>query len=221
MSQTDVAQKLWDWPVRIVHVGLIFCVAVAYATYELDMMDWHVRNGLLLLGLVIFRILWGLFGSTSARFSHFLRGPSAVLAYVRSWRQQPRQAGHNPLGGWAVLALLLVLLAQASTGLFSTDDILTDGPLRHLVETETAQRLTELHEIIYFFILLVFVAVHILANLAYRLFKGQNLITPMLTGTAPLPANAAAGYRFGLWGRAIVCAALSAACVGAIVWVGG
>jgi hypothetical protein len=89
------------------------------------------------------------------------------------------------------------------------------------VETETAQQLTQIHEIIYFYVILALVGLHVAANVAYRLLKGWDLITPMITGSAPLPEGATADLRFGLWGRFLICAGLSAALVWRITQVGG
>jgi cytochrome b len=211
-------QKLWDWPVRLCHLIFIVGVFAAWLTYELGMMEWHKRNGYLLLGAVIFRILWGFTGSTSARFVHFLRGPRTVLHYILNWKSQPRAAGHNPLGGWAVVALLTLLLAQAATGLFTwTDNIFTDdfqafqGPLAHLISTDLAKQITEIHEEVIFKLLLVVIAVHVLANIAYRVVKQQDLITPMITGRAPVDTT---GLAQGNWRRLILCLGVAAA----VVW---
>jgi cytochrome b len=210
--------RLWDWPVRLCHLLIIACVIAGYVTHELDMIEWHERNGFLLLGVVIFRILWGFFGSSTARFAHFLRGPGAVIAYLKNWRSQPRAAGHNPVGGWAVVILLLLLLAQAGTGLFTwTDNVFTDdyqafqGPLAHLISTEAAQAITHNHEEVVFKLLLLFVAIHIAANIAYWFIKKQNLVTPMLTGKAPIDAP---DYVGGSAVRLLLCIGVAAA----IVW---
>ncbi len=210
--------RLWDWPVRLCHVLIIACVVAGYVTHELDMIEWHERNGFMLLGVVIFRILWGFFGSSTARFSHFVRGPGAVLGYLKNWRSNPRAAGHNPVGGWAVVILLLLLLTQAGTGLFTwTDNVFTadyqafQGPLAHLISTDAAKAITHNHEEVVFNLLLLFVVIHIVAVLAYWFLKKQNLITPMLTGKALLDSD---DYVPGSIRRLLLCLGISAA----IVW---
>jgi cytochrome b len=210
--------RLWDWPVRLCHLLIITCVIAGYVTHELDMIEWHERNGFLLLGVVIFRILWGFFGSSTARFANFLRGPVAVFAYLKTWRTNPRAAGHNPVGGWAVVILLLLLLAQAGTGLFTwSDNVFTadyqayEGPLAHLISHEAAKAITHNHKDLVFNLLLLFVGLHILANFAYWVFKTQNLITPMLTGKAPIEAP---DFVSGSVVRLLLCIGVAAA----IVW---
>jgi cytochrome b len=211
--------RLWDWPVRLVHAGLILLVPLAWWTQEEGHMEWHQRAGLLLFGLVLFRILWGLFGSETARFTHFLKGPGAVLAYLRGgpWSG----IGHNPLGGWSVALLLLLLLAQPGLGLFASDsDGLVYGPLNHLVGYRTAERLTDLHGLV-FNILLAFVGLHVAAILWYRLARREDLVTPMITGNKPMSAlptgTASVAPAVASAQRALLLLALS---LGLAWWIG-
>lgn len=213
---TASQQRLWDLPVRLTHLALILCVAAAWISYELDAMDWHMRNGYAVLTLVLFRILWGLFGSSSARFSHFLAGPSAVLAYLRG-EGPARWPGHSPVGGWAVIVLLLALMVQAGTGLFANDDLFTEGPLVHLVSDATSDRLTGLHESFYFYGLLTLIGIHVAAALFYLLRRKQNLIVPMLTGLAPLDGTDASRLSFAPLWRAGLLLALSAGAIWGLV----
>ncbi len=120
---------------RIVHWTIVALVAVLLATGLYGgaaVMVWHMRAGEALLALVLFRILWGFAGSANARFASFVRGPRMVLRYLRSLARppQPLHATHNPAGGWMVVALLAVLLIQCGLGLFTHDDVMTEGPLR-------------------------------------------------------------------------------------------
>ncbi|CAB1370042.1 cytochrome b/b6 domain-containing protein [Denitratisoma oestradiolicum] len=172
--------KIWDLPTRVFHWMLFILVVAAVVTENLggNAMEWHGRIGLAILGLVSFRISWGFVGSTYARFGHFLRGPRTLRAYLRGEWQG---LGHNPLGAWAVLALLLLLLTQALTGLFANDDIAFNGPLYDLVGKALSDRLRGLHAISAY-LLMSLVSLHILAILYYRKVKRQNLVTPMLTG---------------------------------------
>jgi cytochrome b len=211
MSQGQ--SRLWDWPVRLTHIGLIICVISAYVSYELDQMEWHMRNGFVLLTLVLFRVLWGLFGSSSARFSQFLTGPSAVIAYLRGGAAR-RWPGHSPVGGWAVVVLLLALLVQASTGLFSSDDLFTEGPLVHLVSDDLSEAISGFHTEFFFVGLAALLVLHIGAALFYRFVRKQDLITPMVTGSAPLAPEDAQMLRFAPLWRAALLLALSAA----VVW---
>ena len=133
----SVTIKVWDAPVRLFHWLLAVLVAVSVSTGYIggNVMRWHVWSGCAILGLLIFRLLWGFAGSTTARFAHFVRGPRAALGYARGLlsRSPSHTPGHNPLGGWMVLLLLASAALQAGTGLFSNDDIATEGPLDHLV----------------------------------------------------------------------------------------
>lgn len=172
--------KVWDLPTRLFHWLLFVLVVGAIITENLGgyAMEWHGRIGLAILGLVSFRISWGFVGSTYARFNHFLRGPKSIHAYLRGEWQG---LGHNPLGAWSVLTLLLLLLTQVGTGLFANDDIAFNGPLYDLVGKDLSNRLRGLHAL-NAYLLMSLISLHILAILYYRKVKRQNLVTPMLTG---------------------------------------
>ena len=124
--------RLWDLPVRLFHWALVALIVCAWWTAENHLISWHRLTGYAILTLVLFRIVWGFLGSTTARFSHFLRGPGAVGAYVGGHmfrRGSPGHAGHNPLGGWSVVGMLGLLLLQVLLGFFSVDvDGLESGP---------------------------------------------------------------------------------------------
>lgn len=193
--------RLWDLPVRIFHWSLVIAVAVAFVTAKLggDWMDWHGRAGLAIVGLVTFRIVWGIVGSTHARFLTFAPTPSRLRAYLTGRWQG---VGHNPLGALSVFGLLGLLAVQAGTGLFSNDDIAFDGPLSGLVEKARSDSLTGLHHTLSN-VLLALLALHIVAITFYLLIKKHNLIKPMVTGwmhargrRAPAPARS--GSPLGL-----------------------
>ena len=150
----------------------------AWISAEEGEMDIHEWSGYALIVLVVFRIVWGFIGSTNARFSAFLRGPKAVIAYLK---EQPHTEGHNPAGGWAIIAMLSLILIQAISGLFNSDDVLLFGPLYHLVDSKVASLMHETHEVT-FNLLLLMIALHITAIIIYRLVRQQNLVKPMLTG---------------------------------------
>lgn len=181
-SDNSTAIRVWDWPVRLTHWLFVFCIALSWWSAEQREMDWHRYSGYALLGLLIFRIYWGFAGSSSARFSHFLRGPSGVIAYMRESREAHRDAGHNPLGGWSVAAMLTLMLSQVLIGLFVSDvDGLESGPLSHLVSFDTSRTLAEIHEVV-FNVILTLIGLHIAAILFYLLLKRDNLVVAMLTG---------------------------------------
>lgn len=178
----DSRVYVWDWVIRLCHGIFIVGVPTAFLTYEFELMEWHVWNGYVLLAAVVVRVIWGFIGTPYARFRQFVRSPAAVWHYVRTWPQQPVPTGHNPLGGYAVLALLLVLAAQGTSGLFADDGILVAGPLASFVSADFSERLTDFHEFNFFYFLLPLLALHLGAVLLYRLVKKENLLWPMITG---------------------------------------
>jgi len=180
--------RVWDLPVRLMHWTLVFAVAGAWATQELegDWFNYHLWCGYVVLLVAATRIVWGFLGTRHARFADFVRGPGAVLAYARSMlgKQPARYAGHNPLGALMVLALLAMLIMQAVTGLFANDQIMSTGPLYGYVTGSTSDQLTTIHKQL-FDLLLVAIALHVTAALVYLFVKHDNLILPMITGRKP------------------------------------
>lgn len=159
-----------------------------------------MQVGYTILTLVLFRLLWGLYGSEHARFSNFLRGPGKVLGYVKTLFKGNTAAtvGHNPLGGWSVVAMLSLLLLQAGTGLFANDDIYNEGPLTAWVSNATSGLLTRIHKI-NFNLLLAITGIHIAAVLFYLLVKKDNLIKPMFTGFKELDERQPASRQRPWW----------------------
>jgi cytochrome b len=223
MLQSETPVKVWDAPVRLFHWLLVLLIAFMYFTAKMkgDWMTWHIRSGYAILALVFFRILWGFAGSSTARFSTFLAGPGAAIGFVKKLltRAPAPYMSHNPLGGWMVVVLLIVLLVQAGTGLFANDDIATEGPLANLVAKELSDRLTAIH---YwnFNLILVLAGVHVAAVLYHWGIMKENLIGAMFTGVKRLPADAAAGgaaTRFASPWLALVLMAVAALAVYLIV----
>jgi cytochrome b len=152
-----------------------------------EQMNIHRYAGYGILGLVVFRLYWGVAGGSTARFSQFVKGPGAVLAYVRGWRGAPASFGHNPLGALSVLLLILLLISQLGLGLFAVDvDGLESGPLARLVDFETGRKAADLHEL-NFRLLQAAVALHLAAIAVYAVFKRRNLVKPMVTGQDATP----------------------------------
>ncbi len=180
-----IKQKVWDLPLRLFHWSLVLLVALSWWTAETHRDDLHLWLGYGVLFLLLFRVGWGLVGSSTARFATFVRGPASVSKYVRS-RFRWTVAGHTPLGALSVIALLLMLAVQVGTGLFALDeDGLSGGSLAHLVSLSTSDAAYELHEELFNF-LLVLIGLHLAAILLYRLALGLNLLGPMITGKADL-----------------------------------
>lgn len=194
--------RVWDVPTRLVHWSMVALVATSWWTAEAGRLDYHRYSGYALLGLLIFRIYWGLVGSSSARFSRFVKGPRAILDYLRG--QRAPSAGHNPLGALSVLALLSLVLFQIGLGLFAVDvDGLESGPLSHLVSFDTGRACAELHNRV-FDVLLWLIGLHIAAVLFYVLFKKQNLIAAMLHGKRLFAQQPAEQVTFASATRLIV-----------------
>ncbi|OYY75520.1 MAG: hypothetical protein B7Y40_00960 [Gammaproteobacteria bacterium 28-57-27] len=183
---------LWDLPVRLFHWLLLAAMVTAWASVELDAMRVHIWAGQTVLGLVLFRLLWGVLGTRTARFASFVRSPKLALAYARSLREQMKvlHLGHNPLGAFSVLGLIVLTLLQAGTGLFADDDVMTQGSLAHLLSSSTREWLTSLHKL-NFNLLLGMIGLHLLAIALYWRLGRQNLVRPMVTGKACAPADRA------------------------------
>lgn len=211
MQKTRI--KLWDLPTRLVHWLLFFAVAGAFATGLIggNWMVWHGRLGLVILGLVVFRLVWGVVGSTYARFSQFVRGPGVMFAYLRGRWQG---LGHNPLGAVSVLVLLGLLLFQALTGLVTNDDIAFKGPLYSLVTTKLSAWLTGLHRQA-MWPLGILVTLHIGAMLFYKFVRRDDLIQPMLTGYKDVADPAAQSAR----GGGILALLLAVGIAVLVVWI--
>jgi cytochrome b len=175
---------VWDLPTRVFHWLVVLLVGVSWATAEWDMLSWHKLSGYAILTLVLFRLCWGFAGGTTARFVHFVTGPRAVAAYARRLFDGDAEIGigHNPMGGWSVLLMLLLLLVQTGTGLFSVDvDGLQSGPLSDRVSFETGRFLAGIHAV-NFTLLQIAVALHLAAIVFYQRVKRQDLIRAMITG---------------------------------------
>ncbi|MBV1876499.1 MAG: cytochrome b/b6 domain-containing protein [Pseudomonadales bacterium] len=208
-------QLVWDLPLRIFHWILALLVGISIYTgldASLDAMEYHFLSGYGILSLVIFRISWGFIAQGNARFSNFVQGPTAVLAYIcnpatRSLSHQ----GHNPVGALSTLLLLTSLIIQTTSGLFSTDDIMYDGPLTHLVNSDTSHIFATLHHYNYWF-LATLCTIHIGAILYYELIKNERLVLPMITGRKRLkpPPTSTTPNQIALATVILIC---SAACV--------
>ncbi len=213
MRQLMLPMRIWDLPTRLFHWVLVALIFFAWLSSEMLWMRLHVLCGLTIMALVLFRIVWGFVGSDTARFTFFLKSPMAALRHLRDLtRREPDiEIGHNAAGGWMVLGLLALLAVQIGTGLCANDDVSTEGPLAALAGKERSDALTHIHHL-NFVLIEIAIAAHVLAIIAYRVLKGHNLVTPMITGKKRLPgATPAPQMTHSILGLAIF--ALSAVVV--------
>ena len=210
-AETPRKIAIWDLPTRLFHWTLVALIAFSWWTAEQHEDDLHIWSGLAVLSLLIFRILWGLVGSSTARFANFVRGPKAVLGYLRGhWRG----IGHSPLGALSVVALLGLTIVQVGLGLIASDeDGLMQGPLAYLVSTDTSEAAVELHDDL-FDVLLVFIGLHVAAIVFYKL-RGKSLLRPMIIGTGD-PEEGVEPMKSGKSWVAILCLILA---IGITRWI--
>jgi len=178
--------RIWDLPTRLFHWMLVLLVLIAWRSAEQRDISLHVLAGAGVAGLLVFRLWWGFFGSSTARFGNFLKGPGPVIAYARALltREEP-EPGHNPMGGWSVAALLTCLTGLIGFGLFAVDtDGLDSGPFADFVDFDTGRVASHLHAR-FFDGLEMLVALHLVAILFYHLIKRHKLVHAMVTGRQP------------------------------------
>jgi cytochrome b len=200
-QETYVATKVWDLPVRLFHWAIVVLLVFQLVSGQIggNLMPWHGYSGYAMLVLVVFRILWGFAGSTHARFASFLAGPGATFRFAKRLfsREAVPQVGHNPLGGWMVIALVLSLALQAASGLFANDGAAFEGPLAALVSFEVSTNLSHFHRW-NLKVLLVLAGLHIAGVLFHWIVKNDNLIGAMFTGVKRVPEAAVRERREGL-----------------------
>lgn len=211
-STAQTAIRVWDLPTRLFHWSLVGLVIAMYFTGWTGRLELHMTLGMVVLSLVLFRLVWGFTGNRYARFSDFVAGPMAGLRYLGTLfgRPGPKYIGHNPVGGYAVLVMLALLLLQALTGLFTSDDIFTEGPLYSKVASSTAAQLSTIHRLSIWALLAVIV-VHLLSTLFYLTVRRENLVTAMITGRKQAAASGDAGG-----GHLLLGLLLFAACLGVV-----
>jgi len=196
--------KVWDGFVRFFHWSLVLLIGVLYFSGEEGWMDLHFVAGYSVLSLIIARLFWGFIGSDTAKLKALLHSPKAV---VNSIKTSAHTRGHNSAGSYMVLAFFCLLLVQGLTGLMTTDDILTDGPLVQYVESSWVELASSVHKL-NFEILLYAIALHILAIVVYRI-RGKNLIKPMITGFSTESNIKNGQMKTGWWGFLILMIILS------------
>ena len=210
--------RVWDLPTRIFHWLLAACVVALFVTAKVggSAMKWHFLLGYAVLTLLLFRLVWGIVGGYWSRFSSFHFAPDKLSRYLRGHADHSLLVGHNPLGSFSVLAMLLFLLFQVSTGLFSDDEIAASGPFAALVSNDLVSLATYYHKAIGQFILITLVIAHIVAILVYWFHKRLNLVRPMWLGDKVMShavISSRDDSRTRVWAGVIVivCVALVAA----------
>lgn len=182
--------KVWDWSIRVFHwclpILLFLLWFSATQSQNFDALEHHMILAQILLGLMIYRVIWGFIGTPAARFSRFITGPATWWVYASALlkRQPIHYLGHNPLGGIMVIVLLSAVGFQLTTGLFTSDDILFAGPLSNSVDRDTVRWMSRWHKNFFDWILIL-VALHLTAIALYKLL-GEGLVKAMFTGKKPM-----------------------------------
>jgi len=211
--------RIWDLPTRLFHWALLLCVIGLFITGKIggDAMNWHFRFGYAVLTLVLFRIVWGFVGGHWSRFVRFFPTPARLLRYLKGQARPEDHAGHNPLGACSVFVLLLLMAAQAITGLFSYDEIAFAGPLSGLVSDHAVGLATSYHKSWGQYLIIAFVVLHVLAIIVYTVLK-HRLFWAMIVGDKLLEAEIlAARDTAGTRALALVILVILAAAVYALV----
>jgi len=197
--------EVWDILIRIFHWSLVASFIVAYLT-RTEKNEIHNYAGYMVLGLIIFRVVWGVWGSRHARFSNFVTSFSTVLRYVKSLfsKKPKRYVGHNPLGGWMVIAMLITLFMVSYSGiklhgLQSVDEPVTFqlpsiNPISSAYAKDDIEQYLirepdevgedywkELH-ILYTHLMLVLIALHLAGVLVSSVLYKENSVKAMWTG---------------------------------------
>jgi cytochrome b len=204
LSSADRRQPVWDLPIRLFHWLLAALIGFSWWSVKYHHTDWHLYSGFAILTLLLFRLLWGVVGSSTARFTSFVRGPAAIRDYLRGrWTG----IGHSPLAALSVLAMLAAVAVQVGLGLIAEDeDGIYAGPLANLVSVDTSDQARHLHEAL-FNVILGLIILHVAAVIFYQL-RGRKLIAPMITGRANSEGDRAS-MRPGKWWIALLCLAVA------------
>lgn len=213
------APTVWDWPLRLWHWALAACVGFSLYSGlagDLDLLTWHQRSGLALVGLLVFRLGWAVWGGLYARFRHYWTTPKAFLNHFRG---RGAATPHTAPGVALVVLMFLALVAQVGTGLFATDDIFNEGPLAGQVSTEFARSATWVHRRLHWLILGA-VSVHLSAHAIYAFVLRDRTPLGMCTGRKPLPPEPGLPSTPHFWTRAIGTTALAAGAILIVYYAG-
>ena len=214
-----VSVKIWDLPLRIFHWSLAVLIVIMLVSANFGNFDLHITTGKIIVVLLVVRIAWGLFGSSNVRFSALFFKPRAYIDYIKTLpkRSPGYSVAHSPIGSLAVIAILVALAVQVTTGLFATDvDGLVEGPFAYYIPYELTREASDIH-VTHVDWLIALIIVHIAANAFYYVYKRDNLIKPMITGSRQIPKHRATDspQLAPLWKTALVTAAVAAV----MVWI--
>jgi cytochrome b len=194
LARTGVV-RAWDLPTRLFHWTLVTLIISAWVSFRFAeavgdyTLRWHRWNGYAILVLIVFRLLWGLVGSSTSRFSSFLSWPWTAVRYITDMvRGRDRHyLGHNPLGAWMIVGLLTVVAAQGVLGLYTVEhNDITAGPLYRTVPEAVWQQLSKWHLWVFYWVILPLVGIHVTANVLYGALKREPLVAAMITGVKPV-----------------------------------
>lgn len=192
--------KIWDLPLRLFHWALVLSVAFAWYSVEIaENMELHFYAGYTIISLLIFRLLWGFWGSDYSRFASWLPPIKDLKRYVAQFASNTNKhyPGHNPMGAISAIALVGLLLLQGTTGLFATDEYYF-GPLYGYVSEDLAGVLTAIHHLT-FTILKVLIGLHLAAALFYQFVRKQGIIGAMLNGYKSVQASETPKQKARAW----------------------
>ena len=201
MSKEMIKNKeihVWDFLIRVFHWSLVLTFFISYFTGDEEDLV-HVYAGYTVLGLIVFRLIWGFIGSKNARFSNFLSSPSKVIAYLKGLVSGKPQhyTGHNPAAGWMVIALLISLFVTTISGLkiYAVEE--GKGPLANVTtefyvinsafadndkdKKDSDELWEELHEVSANFTLIL-IFLHVLGVIVSSKLHKENLVKAMITG---------------------------------------
>jgi len=184
--------RVWDLPTRIFHWSLasLFVFMILSAEVFDNMIEWHMRAGYCVIALLVFRILWGFFGSHFSRFKQFVKNPIVASRYALGIfsGKATHELGHNPAGAWMVVVLILGLLLQALSGLFISDDIFWEAPFYGVLSDDLTSLAGQIHDTLQS-VLIWLVGIHVAAVLWHRFRYRDPLIGAMIHGKKPNELN--------------------------------
>lgn len=219
MSSASDTIRVWDLPTRLFHWALVACIIGSIVSSQIggNAMVWHFRFGFSIASLLLFRLVWGLIGGRWSRFASFIYSPGTVLSYLKGQGKPEHAVGHNPLGAASVFAMLVFLLAQVSTGVFSDDEIATVGPFAQFVSNSTVSIATNYHKNYGKIVLLALIVLHLVAIAYYYFAKRDNLVKPMLNGDKTVATGTLSSSRDDATSR-LAAAVVLAASSGLVAW---